>query len=94
MNLLSYEQYCRETDATHHQRQCQAAYARIQKARAKAKADIMAAMSTLRDAILCEVDEVGVGSHVDDKSCEGMVVDLVNEELFNVVYAIREEGGL
>lgn len=94
MNLLSYEQYCRSLDATRHERACQDAYARIQKARAKAKADIMAAMATLRSDILCEVDEVGVASHVDDRSCEDMVDDLVSEELFNVVYKIKEEGGL
>ena len=94
MSLLSYEQYCRSLDATRHERACQDAYDRIQQDRAQAKKDIMAAMATLRDAILSEVDEVGVGNHVDDKSCEDMVDDLVSEELYNVVHAIKEEGGL
>ena len=94
MNQMSYEQYCRSLDATRHERACQDAYARIQTARAKAKRDIMAAMATLRDAILSEVDEVGVGNHVDDRSCENMVDDLISEELFNAVYAIKQEGGL
>lgn len=94
MNLLSYENYCRSLDATRHERACQDAYARIKKAQAKAKADIMAAMATLRSAILAEVDEVGVGHHVDDKPCEDMVDDLIGEELWHVVNAIKEEGGL
>jgi len=94
MNQLSYEQYCRETDAHQHQRSALHSIERIAKAQAKAKKEILAAMMALREVILDEADESGASHLVDDKTPEDAIHDLVHEELWDVVNRINEEAGL
>ena len=94
MNQMSYEQYCRETDAHRHQCSALHSYERIERARAKAQKEILAAMMALREVILDEADESGASHLVDDKTPEDCIHDLVHEELWDVVQSIKEEAGL